>query len=221
MFRILLADDEDLTRRHLEHALCAGGYEPLPVASAADALELLDRCYVDMLLLAIAGDEGRSLLEQIRRAGSDLPILVLSPLQSLAEKRRCFDLGADGVLPKNIDGEELLLHMSALLRRSRISAAHRITVGHTILSYDTFTVTCDGVSVELPHKEFLLLFKLLSYPGKIFTRHQLMEEIWGLDTESAPHTVSVHINRLRKRFAKNPDFAIRTIRNLGYKAVKL
>ena len=221
MFSILLIDDVALSRRQLEQALCRGGYEPLPSDSAAAALEILDRSYVDLVLLATTGPEGRCFLDYLHHSGLDLPVLVLSPLQSLSEKRACFDLGADGFLSKTVSEEELLLHISALLRRARISGSHRIVVGHTILCYDTFTVTCDGVSVELPQKEFLLLFKLLSYPGKVFTRHQLMEEIWGLDTESAPHTVSVHINRLRKRFAHNPDFSIRTIRNFGYKAVKL
>lgn len=222
MFRILVVEDDESTRLFLEHTLYDGGYEPLMAQDSNQALELLDRKYVDLILLdlMLPGVDGFSFLEQLRRADRETPILILSARQSLSDKRRCYALGADSYLTKPIDGEELLLHIGAVLRRARIAAEHRLVIGHTVLTYDTLTVSRDEESQELPLKEFLILFKLLSYPGKIFTRHQLMDELWDLDTESDDHTISVHVNRLRNRFRDNPDFRIVTVRNLGYKAVR-
>ena len=222
MFRILVVEDDESTRLLLEHTLYDGGYEPLMARDSNQALELLDRKYVDLILLdlMLPGVDGFSLLEQLRRADRETPIMVLTARQSLSDKRRCFSLGADTYLTKPMDGEELLLRIGAVLRRARIAAEHRLVIGKTILTYDTLTVSREDQSQELPPKEFLILFKLLSYPGKIFTRHQLMDEIWDLDTESDDHTISVHVNRLRNRFRDNPDFRIVTVRNLGYKAVR-
>ena len=163
--------------------------------------------------------DGYGLLEQLRQSGAELPVLVHTGRQGLSDKRRCFTLGADDYLTKPADDEEILLRVSALLRRAHISAAHRLTVGDTLLRYDALTVTTGEQSIELPFKEFMLLYKLLSCPNKIFTRRQLMDEIWDLGSESSEHTVNVHINRLRRRFRDNPDFKITTIRGLGYKAV--
>ena len=222
VFRILVVEDDESTRLLLEHTLYDGGFEPLLAADSNQALEILDRKYVDLILLdlILPGVDGFSLLEQLRRADTETPIMVLSARQSLSDKRRCFSMGADSYLTKPMDGEELLLRIGAVLRRARIAAEHRLVIGRTVLSYDTLTVSRDDIDQELPLKEFLILFKLLSYPGKIFTRHQLMDEIWDLDTESDDHTISVHVNRLRNRFRDNPDFRIVTVRNLGYKAVR-
>lgn len=223
LFRILVVEDDESTRLLLEHTLYDGGYEPLLAQDCNQALEILDRKYVDLILLdlMLPGIDGFSFLEQLRRADSVTPILILSARQSLSDKRRCFALGADDYLTKPMDCEELLLHIGAVLRRARIAAEHRLVIGKTVLTYDTLTVSREDQSQELPLKEFLILFKLLSYPGKIFTRHQLMDEIWDLDTESDDHTISVHVNRLRNRFRDNPDFRIVTVRNLGYKAVRV
>ena len=222
MFRILVVEDDENARTLLEHILYDGGYEPLLAADGTEALDVLDRKYVDLILLDLKmpNMDGYALIEQLRRAGSELPVLVLTASQSMADKKRGFVLGADDYLTKPIDDEELLLRIGALLRRARISAEHRLTIGSTVLLYDTLAVTRDGRSQELPPKEFMILFKLLSYPNIIFTRHQLMDEIWDLETESDEHTISVHINRLRNRFRDNPDFRIVTVRGLGYKAVR-
>lgn len=221
MFRILVAEDEEPTRLRLERVLYGAGYEPILAADGAEAMELLDRKYIDLILLDLLMPrlDGYGLLEQLRQSGADLPVLVHTNRQGLSDKRRCFNLGADDYLTKPADDEEILLRVSALLRRAHISAAHRLTVGDTLLRYDALTVTTGEQVIELPFKEFMLLYKLLSCPNKIFTRRQLMDEIWDLESESSEHTVNVHINRLRRRFRDNPDFKITTIRGLGYKAV--
>lgn len=223
MFRILVAEDEETARLHLERLLYGGGYEPVLASNGTEAMAVLDSRHIDLILLDLLMPEldGYGLLSQLRQSGSELPVLVYTARQGLADKRRCFTLGADDYLTKNADDEELLLRIGALLRRSRISSAHQLSVGNTLLRYDALTVTTRGHTVQLPFKEFMLLYKLLSCPNKIFTRRQLMDEIWDLGSESGEHTVNVHINRLRQRFHDNADFKIMTIRGLGYKAVRI
>ena len=134
--------------------------------------------------------------------------------------QRSFQLGADDFMIKPINVNELVLRVSALLRRAKIASDRKITVGSIVLDYDALTVTKDGVESILPQKDFYLLYKLLSYPNKIFTRQQLMDEIWGMFSESDERTINTHINRLRERFQDSTDFEIITIRGLGYRAVK-
>ena len=222
MFRILVVEGDSKARELLEQALYGGGYEPLLAADSAGALELLEHKFVDLILVDVAQprSDGNALIEQLRRSGMQMPILAISERPSIAEKAVTFRLGADDFLARPLDNEELLLHIHALLRRARISNEHRLTVGDTQLFYDTLTVIRHGRATELPPKEFMLLFKLLSCPNKVFTRQQLMDEIWDLESDSDSHTISVHINRLRNRFRGNPDFCIVTVRNLGYKAVR-
>ena len=161
-----------------------------------------------------------SFTETLRASGCELPILMVTAKEKPADKRRGFIIGTDDYMVKPVDEEEMILRIAALLRRSRIVNEHRLTVGHTVLDYDSLTVSTPEGSAELPKKEFLLLFKLLSYQNKIFTRRQLMDEIWDMDSESDERTVDVHVNRLRDRFRGNLDFDIVTVRGLGYKAVK-
>lgn len=222
MFRILVIEDDAAARDALERTLFAGGYEPVVAGTCAQALAYLERHCVELIVLEwlLPDAEGSALLEPLRCSGSRVPVLVISPRRSMNDMRRCYGLGADDYLTKPVDPEELLLRIGALLRRARISSEHCLQVGMTTLRYDALTVTRNGVTTALPPKEFLLLFKLLSYPGKIFTRRQLMNELWDLDSESGDHTISVHINRLRSRFRDNPDFRIVTVRNLGYKGVR-
>lgn len=165
--------------------------------------------------------DGFSLLSQLRSTGSDLPVLVLTAKEAQADKRRGLRLGADDYMTKPADEEELLLRIGALLRRAQAISSRQLAVGGTVLVYDDLAVRWNGRAAVLPRKEFQLLYKLLSSPGKTFTRRQLMDEIWDLDTDSDEHTVNVHINRLRDRFRGNRDFAIVTVRGLGYKAVRL
>jgi len=166
--------------------------------------------------------DGFEFTQVLRQSGCNIPILMVTAKQSPVDKRKGFILGTDDYMTKPIDEEEMVLRVGALLRRSKIASERKLTVGDTALHYDSLTVsTSDEAELELPQKEFMLLFKLLSYPGKIFTRRQLMDEIWDMESESDERTVDVHISRLRDRFRNNNDFEIITVRGLGYKAVIL
>ena len=177
---------------------------------------------IDILLLDLMmpGMDGFSLTESLREAGYDFPILMMTAKETIRDKRKGFLVGTDDDMVKPVDEEELLLRVKALLRRAKIVSERKITIGKVSLNYDSLTVSRESERYTLPQKEFMLLYKLLSYPATIFTRMQLMDEIWGYDTQTDEHTVSVHISRLRERFSAWPEFDILTVRGLGYKAVK-
>lgn len=222
MFHILVVEDNPNARKLMEAVLKQNGYEPLLAADGIEALEVLDNKHVDLIVLDVMMPrmDGYEFTETLRSSGCDLPILMVTAKEKPADKRKGFIIGTDDYMVKPVDEEEMILRIAALLRRSRIVNEHRLTIGSTVLDYDALSVkTTEGVS-ELPKKEFLLLFKLLSYSNKIFTRRQLMDEIWDMDSDTDERTVDVHINRLRDRFRNNPDFDIVTVRGLGYKAVK-
>ena len=222
MFHILVVEDNDNTRKLMQAVLSQNGYEPIPARDGLEALEVLDRKHVDLIVLDIMMPrmDGYEFTETLRASGCEIPILMVTAKEKPADKHKGFIIGTDDYMVKPVDEEEMLLRIAALLRRSRIVNEHRLEIGATMLDYDSLTVTSDLGVVELPKKEFMLLFKLLSYPNKIFTRRQLMDEIWDMDSESDERTVDVHINRLRDRFRRNNDFEIVTVRGLGYKAVK-
>ena len=222
MFHILVVEDNPNARKLMETVLKQNGYEPLLAADGIEALEVLDNKHVDLIVLDVMMPrmDGYEFTETLRSSGCELPILMVTAKEKPSDKRKGFIIGTDDYMVKPVDEEEMILRIAALLRRSRIVNEHRLTVGGTILDYDALSVkTAEGVS-ELPKKEFLLLFKLLSYSNKIFTRRQLMDEIWDMDTDTDERTVDVHINRLRDRFRNNPDFDIVTVRGLGYKAMR-
>jgi DNA-binding response OmpR family regulator len=164
--------------------------------------------------------DGYELTESLREAGNNVPILMVSAKQLPADKHKGFLAGTDDYITKPIDDEEMLYRIKALLRRAKIASERRIVIGEVTLDYDSLTVTRGEEIQELPQKEFQLLYKLLSFPGKIFTRIQLMDEIWGAESDTGWETVTVHIGRLRKRFEDYPEFSIESVRGLGYKAVK-
>lgn len=222
MFQILIAEDDKNTRKLMEAILKDHGFNTIPANNGLEALKLLDTHHVDLVLLDIMmpGLDGYEFTRQIRSTDYNLPILMVSAKQLPEDKRRGFMVGTDDYMTKPVDEEEMILRIKALLRRAQIVNERQITIGDVILDYDSLTVSRDGGSQTLPRKEFYLLYKLLSYPGKIFTRIQLMDEIWGMESESDDNTINVHINRLRKRFEGYPEFSIETIRGLGYKAVK-
>ena len=222
MFHILVVEDDENARKLMMTVLEQNGYSAIPAHDGVDALEVMDRTHVDLVLLDVMMPrmDGYEFARTLREAGSELPILMVTARELQADKRAGFLAGTDDYMVKPVDEEEMLLRIAALLRRSKIASEHRLIVGGTVLDYDAFTVTAGGRTEELPNKEFQLLFKLLSYAGRIFTRRQLMDELWGLDSEADPHTLEVHISRLRERFRDNPDFEIVTVRGLGYKAVK-
>lgn len=222
MFDILVVEDDGNTRLLMEAVLRQGGYEPVSAKNGCEALEILDHKHIDLILLDIMMPEmdGYEFTRILREGGFEIPILMVTAKEAPADKKLGFMCGTDDYMVKPVDEEEMLLRIAALLRRARISSEHLLTVGSTCLDYDKLTVKNGESEISLPPKEFQLLYKLLSYPGKIFTRSSLMDEIWSLDSESDPHTVDVHINRLREKFGENPDFEIVTVRGLGYKAVK-
>lgn len=222
MFQILVVEDDSNTRKLMAAVLKQHGYDPILARDGLEALEILDSKHVDLIVLDVMMPrmDGYEFTKTLRDAGSDLPILMVTAREKPADRRKGFIIGTDDYMCKPVDEEEMILRIGALLRRVRIVNEHRLTIGETVLDYDQMTVTVPGETLELPRKEFLLLFKLLSYPGKIFTRRQLMDELWDMDSESDERTIDVHINRLRDHFRNNPDFEIVTVRGLGYKAVK-
>lgn len=222
MFRILVADDDKNTRMLLKAVLEAENYTVITAENGEEALHIIDNSHIDLVVLDVMMPkmDGYTFTQTLRDCQNNLPILMISAKQLPEDKRRGFQVGTDDYMTKPIDEEEMLLRIKALLRRARIVSERRIVVGDVVLDYDTYTVSRGRDVQELPQKEFLLLYKLLSYPGKIFTRIQLMDEIWGADNESGWETVTVHVGRLRKRFAEWPEFEIQSVRGLGYKAVK-
>ena len=222
MFHLLVVDDDKNTRLFLTALLEEAGYTVSAASNGEEALEMMDRAHIDLVVLDIMMPkmDGYEFTRLLRESDNNLPILMVSAKQLPADKHKGFAVGTDDYITKPIDDEEVLYRIKALLRRAQIATEHRITVGGVVLDYDSFTVTKDDQVQELPQKEFLLLYKLLSYPGKIFTRIQLMDEIWGADSETGWETVTVHIGRLRRRFEGWEEFSIESVRGLGYKAVK-
>ncbi len=222
MFQILVVDDDRNTRLLLRAVLQAENYTVFTAENGEDALQVMDREHIDLVVLDVMMPkmDGYEFTRILRQTDNNLPILMVSARQMPADKRQGFLVGTDDYITKPIDEVEMLLRIKALLRRARIASERRIVLGEVVLDYDSFTVSRGGETQELPQKEFLLLYKLLSYPGKIFTRIQLMDEIWGADSDTGWETVTVHIGRLRKRFESWPEFEIVSVRGLGYKAVK-
>ena len=222
MFQILVAEDDKNTRRLMEAVLKEHGYHPILACDGLEALKLLDTHHVDLVILDIMmpGMDGYEFTRQLRATDYTLPILMVTAKQLPEDKKKGFIVGTDDYMIKPVDEEEMILRIRALLRRAQIVNERRITIADVCLDYDSLTVSRGDESQTLPRKEFYLLYKLLSYPGKIFTRIQLMDEIWGMESQSDDNTINVHINRLRKRFEDYPEFTIETIRGLGYKAVK-
>lgn len=220
MARILVAEDDKNTNKLICAVLRRAGHDPLPAFDGQEALEVLDENHVDMLIsdIMMPRIDGIELTRQLREAGYDLPILMLTAKQMPQDKREGFLAGTDDYLTKPADMQELVLRVRALLRRANISDEQTLVIGRTALDSNAYTVSRGTETITLPPKEFQLLFKLLSYPNHTFTRMQLLDDIWGWDTESAENTVNVHINRLRNRFKEWDDFSIQTVRGLGYRA---
>ena len=222
MFHIMVVEDDLHTRKLMDAVLRQNGYETILACDGEDALDKMESHHVDLILLDIMMPrmDGYEFTKILREGDCNIPILMVTAKETMEDKRRGFLTGTDDYMVKPVDEEEMLLRIAALLRRSNIASDRKLTVGSTMLDYDAMTVANGDAVQHLPQKEFLLIFKLLSYAGKIFTRRQLMDEIWDMDSESDERTVDVHINRLRDRFKGNADFEILTVRGLGYKAIK-
>lgn len=222
MFSIMVVEDDGSTRKLMEHVLKNGGYDVVTACDGIEALDMLETKHVDLILLDVMMPrmDGYEMARILREGNCMIPIIMVTAKEAQADKRQGFVSGVDDYMVKPVDEEELLLRINALLRRAHIASEKQLVIGQTVLKYDAHTVTDQTGEQILPSKEFLLLFKLLSYPDKIFTRRQLMDEVWDMETESDERTVDVHINRLRERFKNNRDFSIVTVRGLGYKAAK-
>lgn len=222
MFHILVVDDEKNTRLLLKAVLEAEHYTVFTAENGREALAVMEESHIDLVVLDIMmpGMDGYQFTQVLRENQNNLPILMISARHLPEDKRKGFLVGTDDYMTKPIDEEEMLLRIKALLRRAKIVMDRRIVMDDVVIDYDSFTVTKGSKVQTLPQKEFLLLYKLLSYPGKIFTRIQLMDEIWGMDSNAGWETITVHIGRLRKRFDGWEEFQIESVRGLGYRAVK-
>lgn len=221
MPNILVCEDDIALNKLICKVLEKHGHTVSSSNNGHEALDIIDSTHIDLIVtdVMMPNMDGYELLESIRCINSTIPVLVVTAKGTYNDKLRGFSLGADDYMVKPIDINELSLRVNALLRRSKIANERRIVIGQTILDSDAFTVSVGGESVTLPQKEFLLLFKLLSYPDRVFTRFEIMEEIWGYESESDEKTINVHISKLRNRYENNPDFYIDTVRGIGYKAV--
>ncbi|MEA5026239.1 MAG: response regulator transcription factor [Erysipelotrichaceae bacterium] len=222
MFNILVVEDDKSTKKLMEVILRTNGYNHLAASNGLEALEIMDSHHVDLIVLDIMMPKmnGYELTKELRANHDDIPILMVTAKQLLEDRKQGFIVGTDDYMIKPVDEEEMILRIKALLRRAKIVSEHQLLIGKVVLDYDSLTVIRDNEQQMLPQKEFYLLYKLLSYPQKIFTRLQLMDEIWGMDSETTDNTVNVHINRLRKRFENYSEFEIVTVRGLGYKGVR-
>ncbi len=222
MFSILVVEDDLALQRMMCAFLSMNGYQATPAANGEEALNAIERFMPDLVIADVMMPvmDGWELTRELRTSYPRLPIMLVTARSTLEDKRQGFTSGADDYLTKPVDLDELLLHVEALLRRSQAMTSHQLTVGQCVLDYDSLTITRGETSLSLPKKEFYLLFKLLSNPRQIFTRRQLMDEIWGMDAQSDERTVDVHIKRLREKCDIFPDFDIITVRGLGYKAEK-
>lgn len=220
MFRIMVVEDDFHTQKLMKKVLENAGYEPIIVGDADQALDVFDSKKVDLIILDIMlpGMNGFELAKLIRDGGCQIPLLMLTARETLDDRKQGFVSGTDDYMVKPADEEEMLLRIAALLRRAGIAMERKIVCNDTVFDYDSMTVREETQISQLPQKEFLLIYKLLSYQGKIFTRRQLMDEIWNMDSDTDERTVDVHINRLREKFKDNKDFEIVTVRGLGYKA---
>ncbi|KWX83545.1 heme response regulator HssR [Paenibacillus riograndensis] len=223
MIHILVVEDDRHARRLLEAVLKREGYLVSTAEDGVRAMDVLEQQHIDLIVLDIMmpNMDGYEFAKELRDAGSLIPVLMATAKHLPEDKKKGFRLGIDDYMTKPVDTEEMLLRIQALLRRSQTASARKLVVGTVVVDYDALTVTRGETKQTLPQKEFYLLYKLLSYPDRIFTRIQLMDEIWGMESESSDTTVNVHINRLRKRCEGYPEFELVSVRGLGYKAVRL
>lgn len=223
MFRILIAEDDRELRQLFSHVLSKHGYSVVGVSNGREALREIELGYFDLIISDIMMPvmDGYELVRTLRDADNHTPVLMITAKDAFDAMQLGFISGTDDYMVKPINLNEMVLRVGALLRRAQLISERRLTIGETVMECDSLTVICSGERMILPQKEFMLLFKMASYPGKIFTRQQLMDDIWGYDSETDTHTVDVHIGRLRDRFRDCADFKIVTMRGVGYKVVKV
>ncbi len=221
MVNILIVEDNLELQELLKTVLSKAGYQPFIASNGVEALAMMAHQHIDLVIsdVMMPQMDGYELTTHLRHSNLMLPILMVTVKDQLKDKQAGFLAGVDDYMIKPIDVNELLWRVKALLRRAKIASERLIVLGQTTLNYDAFTLTRLDEVQELPQKEFLLLYKLSAVVGKILTRQQLFDEIWGFESEASMHTLEVHISRLRERIKQNPDFEIATVRGLGYKLV--
>ena len=223
MFKILIVEDDQELRQLFGHVLLKNGYAVKEVSNGKEALDALGTDYYDLMIsdIMMPKMDGFELVRSLRETGNGIPVLMITAKDAFDDMRVGFLSGTDDYMVKPVNVNEMVLRVSALLRRAQMINERRQVLGNTILECDSLTVTTETGSMVLPQKEFMLLYKMASFPGRIFTRQQLMDDIWGYDTDSDTHTVDVHIGRLRDKFKDSMDFKIVTMRGVGYKVTKL
>ena len=222
MFKVLIVEDDRDLRQLFSRVLTKNGYSVLGASNGEEALDEMENSFFDIIISDIMMPvmDGYEFVRTLRESGNNTPVLMITAKDAFDDMQAGFYSGSDDYMIKPVNVNEMVLRVGALLRRSQIANERRITIGSTVLECDSLTVNTGKEQMILPQKEFMLLYKMISYPGKIFTRQQLMDEIWGYEPISDTHTVDVHIGRLRDRFRDNTDFKIVTIRGVGYKVVK-
>ncbi len=222
MINILLVEDDEKLNKLFYTVLSKQGFNIYSAKDGIEAFDVMENNHVDLIIsdIMMPNMDGYEFTESIRKFDVEIPILMITAKDDFNSKQKSFLIGIDDYMVKPIDVNEMILRVNALLRRSKIVHDKKQVVGDTVLEYDSLSVTSNDKTIVLPQKEFYLLYKLLSYPNKVFTRNQLMDEIWGVDSPSDLQTIDVHINRLRRHFENNPDFKIVTVRGLGYKVIK-
>ena len=222
MMKILIAEDDRELRQLFSHVLIKNGYAVKGVGNGREALDAMEKDYYDVIISDIMMPEmdGYELVSTLRKEGNHIPVLMITAKDAFDDMRQGFQSGTDDYMVKPVNVNEMVLRVGALLRRAQMMSERRQVIGNTVMEMDSLTVTTGEKSMILPQKEFMLLYKMAAYPGRIFTRQQLMDEIWGYEAVTDTHTVDVHIARLRERFLNNIDFQIVTMRGVGYKVVK-
>lgn len=220
MFSILVVEDDEMLNKMICAKLQQESYLVFSSYDGEQALELLDKEHIDLIItdIMMPNMDGYQLARELRNAFYTIPILMITAKNQIEDMEKGFRAGTDDYMIKPISMRELALRVKALLRRAQIANERKLIVGNTLLDYDSLTVKIGEEIFEMPPKEFYLLFKLLSNPGKIFTRIELMDEIWGMDTDVDDRTIDSHIKKLRRKFEDCADFEIVTIRGLGYKS---
>lgn len=222
MFKILIAEDDAELRQLFKHVLIKNGYSVKGVSNGKEALDELESEYYDLIIsdIMMPITDGYSLVRQLRESGIETPMLMITAKDAFDDMKKGYMSGTDDYMVKPINVNEMVLRVEALLRRAKMINERKQVIGSTVLEYDYLCVTTSKEKVYLPQKEFMLLYKMASFPGKIFTRQQLMDDVWGYDSDTDSHTLEVHIARLRERFKDNPDFKIVTMRGVGYKVIR-
>lgn len=221
MFNVLVVEDDKNLKKLMVTCLKKNDYQPFEASNGEQALEILEKNYIDLVITDIMMPKmnGYELIKELRQCKYNIPILLVTDKSEYQDKEEAFLLGADDYMVKPIDIKEMLLRVRVLLKRANLANESKLRIGKLVLDYNELSVVRDKKIYILAQKEFYLLYKLLSSPDKVFSRQDLMEEIWGIENESDFRTVDVHIKRIREKMQGVSEFEIITVRNVGYKAI--